>query len=55
MVDENEERKGLTASDDAKEDADDEVPHGHDNHDTRDGDILRGAHAMSCVPQCFLD
>ena len=48
-------RWARTACDDAEQDARDEVPHGHNHHDTRDCDILGLADAMSCIPERFLD
>jgi hypothetical protein len=45
----------LTADDDPKEYANDEIPDGHRYHDARDGDILHFANAVTCVPECLFD
>ena len=44
-----------TADDDTEEDAHDEVPDGHDNHDADDRDVLRPVDAVPSVPERLLD
>lgn len=48
-------RRERTADNDAKEHAGDEVPHCHAEHDTRDGNVFRGADAMPRVPEGLLN
>lgn len=45
----------LTADDDPEEYANDEIPDSHRYHDTRNGDVLCFAHAVTCVPECLFD
>lgn len=40
----------LTAHDYTEQNADDEIPNGHANHDAGDRDILRAIHPVSCIP-----
>lgn len=40
----------LTAHDYTEQNADDEIPNGHANHDAGDRDILRSVHPVSCIP-----
>jgi len=45
----------LTANNNPKEDANNEIPDGHRHHDARNSDVLCSAHAVTCVPKCLLN